>query len=303
MRQLITRAYFKYPWLPGILNPLIALRTALLPEKYRLERRFKRILGYSLDLDRPVTLNEKIQWLKLYDRTELHPICADKYAVRDYIKQKIGEEYLISLVFHSDDPAQIKADKFPDYPFIIKTNHDSSGGIIVWKKEDVNWDEVREIFRKRMKSNYAIFGKGEWQYASIKPMIIAERLLITEDGSIPADFKMHCFNGSLKFTQVDLDRQTNHTRNLYDRDWNYIPVSWLYKNGREVTKPSVYEKMVQLAEKLAKEFIYLRVDFYVVSGNIYFGELTFHSDSGNGKFIPEEWDTTFGNMLKLPIDN
>lgn len=303
MRQLITRAYFKYPWLPAILNPIIALRTALLPEKYRLKRRFKRIMGYALNLERPVTLNEKIQWLKLNDRTELHPICADKYAVRDYIKEKIGEDYLIPLIFNSYDWRDIKPENFPEYPFIIKTNHDSSGGVIVWNKKEVNWEEVRENFKRRMRSNYAIFGKGEWQYASIKPRIIAEKLLITEDGSIPADFKMHCFNGSLRFTQVDLDRQTNHTRNLYDRNWSYIPVSWLYQNGREVMKPAVYEKMIELAEKLAEDFLYLRVDFYVVSNTIYFGELTFHSDSGNGKFTPEEWDTTFGNMLKLPIEN
>lgn len=303
MREIITKAYLKHSWIAAIINPLIALRTILVPEKLRLKKRFKRTVGYSLDLDNPVTLNEKIQWLKLNDRTDLHPICADKYAVRKFIKDKIGEDYLIPLLFHSDNPEDIKPDKFPDYPFIIKTNHDSSGGSIVWNKSEEDWDEIRATFRNRMSSNYAMFGKGEWQYESIKPMIIAEKLLITEDGSIPADFKMHCFNGILKFTQVDLDRQTNHTRNLYDRDWKNIPVSWLYKNGRNIEKPLVYQKMIELAEKLAKDFIYIRVDFYVVSNKIYFGELTFHSDSGNGKFTPDEWDTTFGNMLQLPIES
>lgn len=302
MRETITKAYLKYSWLASIINPLIALRTLILPEKFRLKQRFKRTVGYSLNLKNPVTLNEKIQWLKLNDRTPLHPICADKYAVRTFIKDKIGEEYLIPLLFHSKNPEDIESNLFPDYPFIIKTNHDSSGGIIIWKKEDVDWPEIRDTFRKRMNSNYAMFGKGEWQYASIEPMIIAEKLLITENGTIPADYKMHCFNGDLKFTQVDLDRQTNHTRNLYDRDWKQIPVSWLYKNGRSVEKPNVYNKMIELAEKLAKDFLYIRVDFYVVSDRIYFGELTFHSDSGNGKFTPNEWDTTFGNMLKLPIE-
>lgn len=303
MRQLITKAYFKYPWLPAIMNPIIALRTALLPEKYRLKRRFKRIMGYTLNLEKPVTLNEKIQWLKLYDRTELHPICADKYAVRDYIKEKIGEEYLIPLVFHSYDWRDIKPENFPEYPFIIKTNHDSSGGEIVWDKKDVDWDKVRNQFRKRLKSNYAIFGKGEWQYADIKPMIIAEKLLVTADGGIPADFKMHCLNGNLEFTQVDLDRHKDHTRNLYDKAWNLLPVEWIYENGPDLEKPLVYSKMVELAEFLAKDFICLRVDFYVLQEKIFFGELTFHSDSGYMKFDPKEWDTTFGNKLKLPIEH
>lgn len=302
MRKLITEAYLKYPWIPPLINPLIALRTRLLPEKLRLKKRFKRNLGYTLNLRNPVTLNEKIQWLKLNDRTELHPICADKYAVREYIKTKIGEEYLIPLVFQSEDPNEIKEDKFPDYPFIIKTNHDSSGGIIIWKKEDVDWGLVRETIRKRMKSNYAIFGKGEWQYASIKPMIIAEKLLVTEDGSIPSDYKMHCFNGRLKFTQVDLERQTDYAKNLYDYDWNFIPVEWNRKNGPQVKKPEVYYKMIELAEILAKDFIYVRVDFYVLNKAIFFGELTFHPGSGNLPFKPQKWDISFGNMLKLPIE-
>ena len=303
MREHIKNAYLNHPWVRTILNPLIKLRTLIVPEKIRLKNRFKRTLGYPLNLENPITFNEKIQWLKVNDRSPLHPICADKFAVRDYIRKEIGEEYLIPLVFHTEDPEEIRAEALPDHPFIVKTNHDSSGGVFVWKKSEVDWEELRKSLAKRMKSNYALFGKGEWQYASIKPMIIIEKLLITADGSIPADFKMHCFNGSLKFTQVDLDRQTDHTRNLYDRDWNLLPVSWLYKNGRSVEKPVVYEKMIQLAETLAKKFIYLRVDFYVVSGKIYFGELTFHSDSGNGKFTPEEWDTTFGKMLELPIGN
>lgn len=303
MRKTIINAYRKHSFIAALINPLIALRTQIIPERIRLKRRFKRTLGYNLNLDNPVTLNEKIQWLKLNDRTPLHPICADKYAVRGYIKKKIGEEYLIPLVFASDKPEEVRMQAFPNYPFIIKTNHDSSGGVIIREKEKANWAEIKKIFKKRMSSDYNMFGKGEWQYGLIKPMIIAEKLLVTEDGNIPSDFKMHCFNGKVKFTCVDLDRHTNHRRNLYDRDWKLVPAYWAVKNGRDVEKPSVYEKMVELAENIAKDFIYLRVDFYVLKDKIYFGEMTFHPDSGNGQFTPEEWDTTFGKMLKLPIDN
>lgn len=301
MREIITKAYFEYSWIAAIINPLIALRTRILPEEYRLKQRFKRSVGYSLNLDKPVTLNEKMQWLKLNDRSLLHPICADKYAVRAHIRDRIGEKYLIPLILHTDNPEEIKPEAFPDYPFIIKTNHDSSGGVIVRDKAAVNWEDVRKNFGKRINSKYTLFGKGEWQYDFIKPKIIAEKLLLTEDGGIPFDYKMHCFHGKVEFTVVDLDRQINHSRNLYDRDWKKIPVAWNSKNGREVVKPLVYDQMNKIAEALSKDFLYVRVDLYVVSNEIYFGELTFHPDSGNGKMVPEEWDTILGKLLKLPI--
>ncbi|MEO9890991.1 ATP-grasp fold amidoligase family protein [Aurantibacter sp.] len=299
MRNFLKDAYLKYSWIRSLINPMLKFRNLILPEKFRLKKRFKRRLGYSLNLKNPTTFNEKIQWLKINNRTTLHPICADKYTVRNYIKEVIGEEYLIPLVFSSENLNDVQPEVLPNFPFILKTNHDSSGGEFVWDKSKVDWDKLRNSLSNRLNLNYSIFGKGEWQYASIKPMILGERLLITEEGDIPADFKMHCFNGKLKFTQVDSDRQTNHTRNLYDKDWNLMPVRWLYKNGGLTEKPIVYEKMISIAETIAQKFVYIRVDLYVVRSKIYFGELTFHSDSGNGKFIPKEWDAKFGQMLEL----
>ena len=121
------------------------------------------------------------------------------------------------------------------------------------------------------------------------------------NGNIPDDYKLHCFNGKLVFTQVDLDRHTNHTRNLYDVDWKMMPCKWIYENGDTIEKPIVYDKMRQLAEHIAQDFVYVRVDFYMIGESIYFGELTFHSESGKGKFYPESFDKELGNKLKLPI--
>ncbi len=259
------------------------------------------MLGYLLNLKNPQTFNEKIQWLKLNDRTPLHTICADKFAVRKHIAQIVGEEYLIPLVLQTKNVSDIKPEALPDYPVIIKTNHDSSGGTFVGDKSILDWDAIRTGLRERLGVKYSAFGNGEWQYKNIPPCIIVEKLLLDSDGNIPFDYKMHFFNQKLVFTQVDLDRQENHTRNLYDPQWNLMPCTWLYKNGRQLPKPLNYDKMKDIAEILAKDFIYVRVDFYTLKDKIYIGELTFHPESGNGKFHPQEWDLKLGDQLKLPI--
>ena len=274
----------------------------LIPEKLFIKRQFKHFFGYELNLNNPQTLNEKINWLKLNDRTPLHTLCADKYAVREYIKDKIGKKYLVPLIFQTNKTTDITPENLPDFPFIIKTNHDSSGGIIVRDKSNVDWDSVRNKLAKSLKRNYYYFNK-EWQYKNIEPCIVVEKLLMENDGSIPVDYKLHCFNGKLVFVQVDIDRQIDHKRNIYDANWNFIDCQWLYKNGDDVDKPQTFSKMQSLAEAIAKDFCYVRVDLYNLGSEIYFGELTFHSESGQGKFKPFEWDRKFGEQLKLPFNN
>lgn len=302
-REKIGRYYYGKGTFGFIMKPLVFVydlwRHRIMDERTFIQNRFKRRMGYELNLDNPKTLNEKIQWLKLYDRTSLHTIAADKYAVRNYVEEKIGKQYLIPLYYDTQRPSDINVENLPDLPVIIKTNHDSSGGIIVKDKSLVNWKEIQDEFEKRLKKNF-YYGSKEWQYKEIEPKIIVEKLLTTEEGNIPFDYKLHCFNGKLAFTQVDIDRQTNHCRNLYDESWNFIECTWKYKNGENIQKPHEYELMRSLAETLAKDFIYVRVDFYCVKGKVYFGELTFHSESGNGIFTPKYFDEKFGNMLKLP---
>ncbi|WP_027126762.1 ATP-grasp fold amidoligase family protein [Gelidibacter mesophilus] len=267
-------------------------------DEYIIKRRFRKKMGYDLDLKNPKTLNEKINWLKLYDRKDLHTTVADKFKVRSYIENTIGAEYLIPLIFQTKDPKDIKPDNLPNTSFIIKTNHDSSGGIIVKDKKSINWPQARKRFSRLLKENY-FYSSREWQYKNIEPRIIVEKLLTYDDGSIPSDYKFHCFNGELAFIQVDIDRHIEHKRNLYDPNWNFIPCVWKYKNGKKEEKPESFEKMRNLAETIAKDFIYVRVDFYSVNNLIYFGELTFHSESGHGKFTPSEYDLKFGNSLNI----
>ncbi|WP_291871163.1 ATP-grasp fold amidoligase family protein [Maribacter sp.] len=301
MRSLIKKLADSSEFTSILIQNAIGIKNKIVPLETRLKQRFYRKLGYKLNLNNPITFNEKIQWLKLNDRSPLHTICADKYAVRTHVAKKIGEKYLVPLVFETKEVLQLTKEKMPNYPVIIKTNHDSSGGEFIWDKNKVDWKKIQNIFKKRIKINYD-YGKGEWQYKNIEPCIIVEKLLIDDNGEIPSDYKLHCFNGELAFVQVDMDRSTHHKRILYDPDWNSLDCQWAYDIGYDIPKPKVFMEMKNIAKKFAEDFIYVRVDLYVIKETIFFGELTFHSDSGTGKFFPEKWDKTIGNWLKLPIN-
>ncbi|MDB9961280.1 glycosyl transferase [Oceanihabitans sp.] len=281
-------------------------RTHYIDEEVFLKQDFKKQFGRALDLNNPITLNEKINWLKLNDRTDLHTTCADKFKVRDYVLKALGEDYLIPLVFQSYDTEDIVASNFPEFPFIIKANHDSSGGLIIKDKSKVNWKSTQKHFRKLLKKNY-YYSSKEWQYKNIKPCVIGEKLLVNSEGEIPFDYKLHCFNGQVEVIQVDIDRYTNHKRNLYDSKWNPLPFTWslwkdgkpLWDNGRVIEKPSNLNEMISVAEKLSKPFSYTRIDLYDFDKKVYFGEVTFHHGGGTEIIHPEEWDYKLGELVQL----
>lgn len=296
-----------------IITKLIDLYTYYLhyikPEKKYLTDKFESNFGRKVDLSNPKTLNEKIIWLKLYDRTPLHTICADKYAVRDYIIEKIGEKYLVPLHLKTKDPKEIIPENLPDTPFIVKTNHDSGGGVIVHDKSEIDWNAVRKDLKKRLKHNY-YYNSKEWQYKNIEPCIIVEKLLLDKQGNIPFDYKIHCFNGKANMIQVDIDRNSNnHYRNWYNTKWEREPYKWtsIKNEGKttepsdeEVDRPETLEEMLMLSEKLSKDFCFVRVDWYDLDGKLYFGELTFHHDGGNRPILPEKYDRILGDKLILP---
>jgi hypothetical protein len=201
---------------------------------------------------------------------------------------------------HTTDAAQIVGENLPDYPVILKTNHGSGGEIVVTRKSDIDWNQVQMSLAKLLSLNHYHKTK-EWQYKYIELKIIVEKLLQDEDGSIPKDYKIHCFNGKVAFTQVDIDRHTEHKRNCYDPDWNFLNCKWIYENGPPVDKPINYVDMKSLAEQLAVDFQYVRVDLYSVGEKIFFGELTFHPESGFGPFYPSDWDLRFGEALDIRI--
>ncbi|PID27534.1 MAG: glycosyl transferase [Candidatus Cloacimonadota bacterium] len=312
MIKILKRLYRRSSLIYMLLHPIKIsynfLYYRIMPNKIIIKRNYKKVFGTKINLDNPVTLNEKINWLKLHDRSDLHTLCADKFAVREHIKNKIGKEFLVPLILQTEDVKDITEDNIPDYPVIIKTNHDSSGGIIIRNKENIDFFYVRKKLNKLMKRNYYTYSL-EWQYKNIKPCVIVEKLLIDKNGGIPFDYKVHCFNGKAITVQVDLNRGTeNHARNWYDLNWKREPFWWssVKKCGtvtdpsdKDVKKPENFELMLKLSEKLAGDFIYVRVDWYEVNGFLYFGELTFHHDSGMRPIYPRKWDKILGEKLRL----
>ena len=278
-------------------------------DEYYINKSYQKIFGRKPNLQSPETLNEKIQWLKLHFKHPLMVQCADKYAVRSYVAETIGEEYLIPLLFHTDNPIEISSENLPNVPFIIKANHTAGTHHIVRDKKAVDWKKVQTDCKWWLNLNYYYMEK-EWQYGQIKPRIVVEKLLIDTNGQVPSDYKLHFFDGKFEFLQVDLDRFILHKRNIYDQDWNLLPFTWsildenndpIWGNGRHLERPKNLEFMIALGVKLAKPFPYVRVDFYILDEHIYFGELTFHHGGGLEHFTPGEWDLFYGK--KVPLRN
>lgn len=285
----------------------IFLKYRLRPDSYYIRKNFKDIVGHELDLKKPKRMTEKIQWYKINYKNPLIMRCADKYEVRNYVAEIIGEQYLVPLVFHTRDYKEIKPENLPDFPIVIKANHTSGTTHFVKDKSMVDWKSIQADCRWWLHLNYYYLDK-EWQYENIKPRIVVEKMLTDVDGSIPSDYKLHCFNGKFEFLQVDLGRFGTHRRNLYDKDWNLLPFtfSMLDKdrnpktpNGKILQRPKNLKLLIELGEKLAEPFPYVRVDFYILNNKIYFGELTFHHGGGYEQFTPEKWDLHFGNKIPL----
>lgn len=302
MKEFIKRIYYSSNFGRLSILPFLWLRNTFISEETLVKWRFKRMMGYPLNLNNPITINEKIQWLKLNDRSKLHEQCADKYLVREYIEQKIGKEYLIPLITHAEDVNNIDISTLPNFPIIMKTNHSSGGVSIIKNKNEIIWKDILSKFSLSLKYKYDK-AKGEWQYANIKPRIVVEKLLMDDDGNIPPDYKLHCFNGKVKLVTMDLNRHSHHKRNFYDENWKFLNFKWGKENGALEKKPLNFDLMISIAEKLAENFLYVRVDLYNLNGKIYFGELTFHPASGNEKFEPEHWDKIIGSWLTLKVND
>jgi hypothetical protein len=285
----------------------ILFKYRLLSDQFYIKKKFKKTFNYNLNLSEPRTLSEKTQWYKLNYKNPLLVQCADKYAVREYVAKNIGEQYLIPLVFHTLDYKKIKPENLPDFPCIIKANHNSGTHCIIMDKSKVDWEKVRVDCRWLLQLNYYPMQK-EWQYKNIKPRILVEKLLVDENGQTAFDYKLFCMDGKVEFIQIDIDRFGDHKRNIYDRDWNLLPFTIgrldeegkpLLENGGHVKRPENLEMLIGLAEKLAKPFPLVRVDFYILDNQFYFGELTFHSGGGYEHYTPSEWDLYFGNKVPL----
>ncbi|MGL4652131.1 ATP-grasp fold amidoligase family protein [Cetobacterium sp.] len=275
-------------------NHLLKDDETVIREKYR------NVFGRELDLENPKTFNEKIQWRILRDRKDIYTQLADKYLVRDYVKEKIGEEYLIKLLGVYEKAEDINYDSLPN-KFVLKCNHDSGSVIICKDKSTFDRKAANKKLNFFLKRNFYYMTR-EKHYKNIKPLIICEEFL-EEDGKAPKDYKFHIFNNSKEkkmFIQCDVDRFDGHKRAMLDQNWRITDFE--YKKNRPENipdKPSKFNEMQILALKLSEEFSMSRIDFYQVNGKIYFGEMTFTSEAGLARFYPDEWDYKLGEMWEL----
>ena len=271
--------------------------------RYCLEQQFIRNAGYKLNLDNPKTFNEKLQWLKLYYHRHPNPLitkCADKVGVRDYVKEKIGGEYLIPCLGVWDNPDDIDFDKLPNR-FVLKVNWGSGQNIIVKDKSKLDIADAREKLRDWMKpeSNH-YYNHFEWGYKDIKPKIIAEKYIEQMDGKL-LDYKFFCFDGVPTYCQIDANRFIEHTRCFYNMQLEKQKFKLIYPSYEgKISLPKNFKKMKDIAQILSKGFPFGRVDFFLIGDCIYIGEITFFPEAGFGRFDPPEWDKKLGDLLVLP---
>ena len=249
----------------------------------------------------PQTYNEKLQWLKLYDRKPEYTQMVDKYEAKKYVAAIIGEEYIIPTLGVWDRFEDIDFDALPDC-FVLKCTHDSGGLVIVRDKKELDKKAARRKIEHCLGRNYYMNSR-EWPYKNVRPRIIAEQFMINDSGEELQDYKFMCFNGKVKCCFVCSDRFSAEGLHItiLDRDWNVLPFHRHYhppKSGLE--KPAQYDEMLRLAEQLSKDIPFVRVDLYEINGKIYFGELTFFPGSGLEKFEPESGDYTLGSWIALP---
>lgn len=276
---------------------------SFVPDEPMLKFQYWIKTGRYLDLHNPKRFTEKLQWYKLYYRNPLMKQCVNKFAVREYVKSKGLENTLVKLYAHYDHVNDINWDEIPDN-FVIKTQH-GGGGLNVLLCHDKS-EETRKKIVSKLSYNTIITpskrGGREWAYWEISTGIVIEELLVNREYPEAGinDYKIFCYNGHAKYIIVDVDRYIGHKRNFYDINWNNLHVrSDCPPSDREVEQPDNLEEMLKIAEKLSKDFPYVRVDLYNVSGKVYFGELTFYPWSGYVQFTPDEWDLKFGEDFKL----
>lgn len=276
-------------------------RLKWLNDKYYLKLVFFDQLGYKLDLKNPKTFNEKLQWLKLYNRQVQYTSMVDKYMVKKIVGSLIGDEYIIPTIGIWRNANEINFDTLPNQ-FVLKCTHDSGCVIICKDKSKFNAIDARKRLEERKKKNF-FYGGREWPYKNVRPAIIAEQFMQNDSGSDLRDYKFFCFNGNVRFFKVDFDRFVDHHANYYDLSGkllNFGEADYLPKYDANIELPKTINKMIELAEKLSVDIPFVRIDFYDVNGKIFFGEMTFFPASGFGKFVPEETDAKLGDKLVLP---
>ncbi len=291
--------------MPNILRHF-AMRTLRkmrwLPPKFYVQCHYEYFSGKKMDLENPVEFNEKLEWYKVFFHPRILNQLADKYAVRAYIEEKIGSEYLNELYGVYKKGEEIPFDELPDR-FVIKATHASGFNIIVRDKANLDREKTIKKLNKWLGINQYYRKGQEWAYKDIEPRIVVEKFLEEEGRSFLVDYKFYCFNGEIKFFTAHLDRFTGHNHTTYDVDFNLLPFGHetLHDNEAEaIEKPSNLSEMIRLATKLSENLPFVRVDFYSIDGKTIFGELTLYPADARLKWLPEKYNKIIGDYFVLP---
>lgn len=288
-----------------IFRKVLKLCAPLLPDKIFLRLRYRVEMGKALNLEHPRTLNEKIQWLKLYDRQPHYTTLVDKLLVKDYIRDKIGAEYVIKTLGIWQFPEEIDFTSLPNR-FVLKTNHSGGNtGVIICKdKLRLNLSDVKKRLTASLRSD--IFRNNrEWPYKNVKRLIFAEEYLEDTTNKELIDYKFYCFNGYVDSVMICIDRQIGKPKfYFFDKEWNFKRYDKRAKNAPDtftLPRPENMDKMFEIASVLSKDIPFVRVDIYNVNGHVYFGEMTFYSASGFDTDLTPEADLYLGNLISLNL--
>ena len=290
-------------WGEKLLLLLDRKRIITITDKLFLKLKYKVIMRKKIDFSNPQTFNEKLQWLKLYDRNPEYTKMVDKYEAKKYVSDIIGEEYIIPTLGIYDKFDDIDFEKLPNQ-FVIKCTHDSGGLVIVRDKKNIDIKMIKKIITKSLKRNF-YYSYREWPYKHVKPRIIVEKYMHDCNQKDLIDYKFFCFNGYPKFLYVSQGLENHETARMDFLDLNFNKMPFKrndYDNFKIIPeKPLNFEKMKDFAKKLSKKTTFVRVDFYEVNSKLYFSELTFFPNAGFMRVEPVEWDKKIGKMLDLSV--
>lgn len=276
--------------------------TGFLPDKLYLSLRYFLTFKKKLNWEEPETYNEKLQWMKVYDRNPIYTSLVDKAEVKKYVADKLGgSEYIIPTIGVWNNFDDIQFDKL-SFPSVLKCTHDSGSIRVCENKENIDIEEMRKHFNQCLKHKSFKAGR-EWAYKNVSPRIIAEPFLVDISGVGLMDYKFFCFDGKVKALFVATDRGVKGQDvkfDFFDAQFNHLNLKHGHNNAPVIpAKPENFEKMIDIAEKLSVGLRHVRVDLYNINGKILFGEMTFYHHCGFVPFDPEEWDHTFGGWISL----
>lgn len=291
-----TNTFVKRPRV--LMVKLIQYFSPFLSDEIYLKLLFYWQVGYKLDLKNPQTFNEKLNWMKLYYQNPMLPVLCDKFEVKEYVGERIGLEHVVPNYGVWDNFDQIDFDKLPS-AFVLKTTHDQGGVVVCTEKSNFEIEKARQKLNKHMRSNLYLKFR-ERPYRNVKPRIIAEQLLIGGESGL-RDYKFFCFNGEVKLMYIATERSKGKPKfDFYDVNFNHLDIKQSYPQSDKILeRPENFDVMISLASKLSKGFPQVRVDFYDVNGQVFFGEFTFFHHGGVQAFHPVDWDYELGRYIDL----